>query len=293
MVVPSKPKPLMVTEVASAAIGVVLLVITGATVATCTWAALAALLVVTITVKLPAVSGLVVMLTVSEVAVALVTLPTALLLKVSTLALAVVLKPKPLMVIVVALAACVIVRAVTTGITVATCVKAPLLTEPIVTCALSVPAAVGFVLKLTFRAVAVADVTVPTAPLSKVTVLPEAVVLKPNPLMVMDEALALILAVLLVMTGVTVATWTAAPALVTLFVVTSTVRAPGVRGGVEKLTVREVEDEAVTVPTARPLKSSMLLPGVALKPTPVMVIPDELAARFVVLLVITGTTVAT
>ncbi len=123
-------------------------------------------------VKLPAVSGPVVMLTVNVVAVALVTVPAALLLKTMVLLPAVVLKPKPLMVIVVALAAKATVRVVTTGMTVATLTAAPLLTLFVVTCAVRLPAAVGLVEKLTFRVVAVADVTVPTAPLLKVTLLP-------------------------------------------------------------------------------------------------------------------------
>lgn len=62
------------------------------------------------------------------------------------------------------------------------------------------------VLKLTFRVVAVADVTVPTAPLLNVTLLLEAVELKPKPWITMLEALAARLAELVVTTGVTVAT---------------------------------------------------------------------------------------
>lgn len=157
-------------------------------------------------VKLPAVSGPVVMLTVNAVAVALVTVPAALLLKAIVLLAAVVLKPKPLIVMVVALAAKASVRLVTTGMTVATLTAAPLLTVLVVTCAVRLPAAVGLVEKLTFSAVAVAEVTVPTAPLLNVTELPDAVVLKPKPLMTMMDALAARLAVLLVITGMTLAT---------------------------------------------------------------------------------------
>lgn len=143
------------------------------------------------------------------------------------------------------------------------------------------------------RVVAVAAVTVPTAPLLNVTALPEAVVLKPKPLIVIVEAFAARLAELLVITGVTVATCTAAPELVTLFVVTIAVSAPAVLGGVVKVTVSCVAVAAETLPTARPLKSTVLLPGVVLKPKPSMVIVPALAARSAVLLVITGTTVAT
>jgi hypothetical protein len=149
------------------------------------------------------------------------------------------------------------------------------------------------VVRFTFKVVAVAAVTVPTAPLLNVTVLFAALISNPKPLIVMLEALAAKFAELLVITGVTVATWTAAPLLVTPFVVTRAVNTPAVRGGVEKLTVSDVADEAVTVPTANPLKSTRLFPGVELKPNPLMVIDVAFAARPVVLLVITGTTVAT
>ncbi len=104
--------------------------------------------------------------------------------------------------------------------------------------------------KLTFKVVAVADVTVPTAPLLKVTVLPEAVGLKPKPLIVMLDALAARFAVLEVITGVTVATCTAAPALVTLLDVTSAVNEPADLGGVVNVTVSDVLVAAVTLPTA-------------------------------------------
>ncbi len=233
------------------------------------------------------------MLTVNTVAVALVTVPTALLLKAIVLLPAVVLKPKPLIVMVVALAARAMVRLVTTGITVATFTDEPLLILFVVTWAVRLPAAVGLVEKLTFSEVAVADVTVPTAPLLKVTVLPEAVGLKPKPLIVTLEALAARLAELLVITGMTVATWTAAPALVTVLAVTNTGNDPAVVGDVVKVTVSEVGVAAVTLPAAKPLKSTLLLARVELKPKPLMVRVAALAARLVVLLVITGTTVAT
>ena len=127
-VTPLKPKPLIVTVVAFAAMDVVLVVTTGVTVATCTADPLATLLVVTTAVRLPAESGPVVMLIVNDVAVAAVTVPAALLLKTIVLLPAVVLKPNPLIVSVVALAAKATVRLVTTGITVATFTAAALLT---------------------------------------------------------------------------------------------------------------------------------------------------------------------
>ena len=117
----------------------------------------------------------------SEVAVAAVTVPTAPLLKTTVLLPAVVSKPKPSMVSVVALAARLAVLLVTTGVTVATWTAAPLLTLLVVTTAVRLPAAVGAVENVTVSAVAVAAVTVPTAPSLKATVLLPAVVSKPEP----------------------------------------------------------------------------------------------------------------
>ncbi len=98
---------------------------------------------------------------------------------------------------------------VTTGVTVATCTAVPLLI-------LSVRHDGGQAAgggrpvggEFTVSEVAVAAVTVPTAPSLKATVLLAAVVSKPKPLMVIVVALAARLAVLLVTTGVTVATCT-------------------------------------------------------------------------------------
>ena len=65
------------------------------------------------------------------------------------------------------------------------------------------------------------------------------------------------------------------------------------RGFVRKcVTVSEVAVAAVTVPTAPSLKSIVLLPGVVLKPKPLMVIVVALAARLEVLLVTTGAVTA-
>ena len=71
----------------------------------------------------------------------------------------------------------------------------------VMTDAVRFPTDAGFVESVTVRTVAVAVVTVPMAPLLSVTVLFEAVVSKPNPLIVMVEAFAARFAVLTVTTG--------------------------------------------------------------------------------------------
>ena len=101
----------------------------------------------------------------------------------------------------VALAARLLVLAGTTGVTVATCTAEPLLTPLVVTTAVRLPTAAGIVESVTVSDVAVAAVTVPTAPSLKATVLLAAVVLKPVPLIVSVVALAARLAVLLVTDG--------------------------------------------------------------------------------------------
>ena len=73
--------------------------------------------------------------------------------------------PKPLIVSVVESANNVAVLVVITGFTLATCNAAPLVWPAVVTMAVRLPAAFGFVEKLTVKVVAVAAVTVPTAPL--------------------------------------------------------------------------------------------------------------------------------
>lgn len=133
------------------------------------------------------------------------TVPTAPLLKVTVLLVAVVLKPVPAMVTVDALAARFVVALVTVGVSLATCTAVPLLAELVVTTAVKLPA-VGTVVNEMDKAVAVADVTEPTAPLLNVTVLLAAVVLKPEPLMVIVVAPRARLAVLEVTTGRTTAT---------------------------------------------------------------------------------------
>ena len=82
----------------------------------------------------------------------------------------------------------------------------PLVCPPVVTIAVRLPAALGVGEKLTVSVVAVAAVTVPTAPLLNTTVLLPATVANPKPLIVTVVALIARLAVLLVTTGVTAAT---------------------------------------------------------------------------------------
>ena len=98
-----------------------------------------------------------------------------------------------------------------------------------VTTAVRLPAAAGLKEKVTVRVVVVAAVTVPTAPLSRVTELLAGVGSKPKPLITNVDALTATFAVLAVTTGITVATSMAAPLLI-LFVVTTAVRLPAVSG---------------------------------------------------------------
>lgn len=167
---------------------------------------------VTIAVKLPADVGLVDSVTVSDVAVAAVTVPTAPLLNVTALLAAVVLKPVPAIVTVEAFAARLVVALVIVGVNLATCTAVPLLAPLVVTMAVKLPAD-GTVEKLIESAVLVAEETVPIAPLLKTTVLLSAVVLKPEPLMVIVVAPLAKLATLDVTTGRTTATCTAVPLL--------------------------------------------------------------------------------
>ena len=74
------------------------------------------------------------------------------------------------------------------------------------TTAVRLPRAAGLVENVTVSAVAEAEVTVPTAPLLNTTVLLPATVVNPKPLIVTIVALIARLTVLLVTTGVTVAT---------------------------------------------------------------------------------------
>lgn len=74
--------------------------------------------------------------------------------------------------------------ALTDGMTVATCTAEPLDLLLVVTTAVMLPTEVGRVVKVNVNVVAVADDTVATAPLVKVTELLEAEESKPKPLIV-------------------------------------------------------------------------------------------------------------
>lgn len=162
--------------------------------------------VATMAVNGPAVLGVVVNVTVSWVAVAALTLPTAKPLKSTVLSPGVVLKPKPSIVMLEALAARSAVLLVITGTTVATCTGETLATLFVVTVTESGPAAVGAVVMSTVNCVSDAAETVPAAPLVNVTVLLAAVSSKPSPLMMIEVALAARFARLAVTLGTTVAT---------------------------------------------------------------------------------------
>ena len=203
----SKPTPLIVIVSELMARAVELAVTAGLTTATCTAEPLLIELVVTTAVKLPTAVGAVVIVTVNDVAVAALTVPAAPLLKTTVLLPAVGLNPKPAIVTVEPLIAKLVEALVTTGATVATCTAAPLAALFVVTIAVKLPADVGLVPNVTVKAVAVAELTVPVAPLLNVTVLLAAVVSKPIPLITIDEALASTLKPLLAFTtGITLAT---------------------------------------------------------------------------------------
>ena len=74
---------------------------------------------------------------------------------------------------------------------------------------------------------------------------------------------------------------------------TRAVKLPAALGFLENVTVSDVAEAAVTVPIAPLLKSTRLLAGVGSNPTPVMVTVLEFGDRLVVVVVTTGTTVAT
>ena len=231
--------------------------------------------------------------TVRADAVAEVTIPIAPSLNVTMLLTAVVSKPDPLIVSVVALAFSLNPAfATTTGTIVATWIAEPLLTPLDVTTAVKLPPARGLVVNVTVNEVAVAAEMTPTALLLKTTVLRDAVVSKPKPLIVMEDALATKLDVLVLGDGVTVATCKAVP-LLWLLDVTTAAKLPAEDGLVPKVTVNAVAVAAVTVPTAPSSSVTVLFPAVVLKPKPLMISVVTLAAKVAVLLVTTGVTVAT
>src|SRR5258708_26966096 len=94
-----------------------------------------------------------------------------------------------------------VVLLVTAGVIVPTWTAAPLLWLLVVTTPVRLPTAAGPVESVTVSVVAVAAVTVPTAPTLKVTVLLAAVVSKPMPLIVSMVAAKVKLAALLLTTG--------------------------------------------------------------------------------------------
>jgi hypothetical protein len=150
------------------------------------------------------------------------------------------------------------------------------------------PAVAGSVEKVTERLVAVAVLTVPIAPLLNVTVLFAAVVSKPIPLIVRVFVFAVMLfAVSVVTTGTMFAISTAAP-LDSEFDTTTAVSDPASVGFVVNVTVSDVADAEVTVPSAPLFRVTMLLAATESNPSPLMVTVVAFAATVVVLLVTTG-----
>ena len=143
----------------------------------------------------------------------------------------------------------------------------PLLTPLVVTVAVKLPAAIGLVANVTVSEVEVAEVTVPTAPSLKDTVLLPGVASKPKPLMVSVVALAARLAVLLVTAG---RPWPPGRPrrCDRRSVVTTAVRLPRLVGLVPNVTVSGSRSPTVTVPTAPLLKTTVLWAAVGSKPKP-------------------------
>ncbi len=296
----SKPNPLIVSVCELAAKSAEDDVTTGVIAATRTAAPLSTPLVATIAVRSPAF-GNVAKVTVSEVAVEEVTVPTAPLLKVTTLLLGVVLKPLPAIVNVVLTFAARLVEldvtatgVVTAATTPATLTAVPLVRELVVTTAFKLPATVGRVANVTVSEFAVAAVTVPTAlpaPV-KATLLLPTVVSKPKPLITRLVPFSPRLVVLEVTLGLTVAIWTAA-VFCAPFVVTRAVKFPAV-GFLDNVTVSRVAVADVTVPIAPLLNATVLLAAVVLKPEPLMRTVDASGASVAdVFNVTTGNNVAT
>ena len=161
----------------------------------------------------------------------------------------------------------------------------------VVTIAVRLPAVAGFVENMTVSDVVVAEVTVPTAPLSKTTVLFAAIGLKLLPLIVTVLPVAAMLVVVDVTTGATVAIGVAE--LLNAPVVTTTVNGPPMFGNAASVTLRDVVVAAVIMPTAPLLNAIELLVIVELNPKPAMVSVVVPAAKAVVFAVTVGTTVAT
>ena len=186
-------------------------------------------MVVTWAVRLPAAGFLPsAKVTVSNVEVAAVTKPSAPLLKTTVLLASVVSKPNPAMVTVLTLAFMLVVMLVMIGLTVPTWTAEPLFTLLVTTEAVRFPA-VGLVGNVTVSDVELAEVTMPV-PLLSVTILFAAVAeLKPKPLIVIVASLTPTLTVLLVITGIIVATCRLEP-LGAEFVATDAVKLPTALG---------------------------------------------------------------
>ena len=161
----------------------------------------------------------------------------------------------------------------------------------VVTEAVRFPREVGLAPMVTVNAVAVADATVPTAPLLNVTVLLEAVVSNANPLMTILVALIAKVAVLGVTPGRMRATCTAV-AFALPFVVTTAVIFPTVVGRVPIVIVSVVAVAAVTAPVAPLLSTTVLLLAVVSNPSPVIVSVLSDAERLAELDVTMGVTEA-
>lgn len=242
-------------------------------------------------VKLPLLTGLVENRTVSEVAEALVTVPMAPLLKTTVLFAGTALKPKPVSTMLVAVRDKLAVEAVTTGTTFARRIGEPLDAPLVVTTPVRLPSLLGLVVRFTVSEFAVAAVTTPTAPLLNATVLFDAVVLKPKPLIVTVDALAPILVELTVTIGEMLATRTGTP-LVAPLTVTTAVSRPA-DGRVESSTVSVVAVEAITVPDAPLFSVTLLFAAVVSKPAPSTVIVVGSRASTELLVVTVGATLAT
>lgn len=252
---------------------------------------------VTVAVKLPTVVGAVPNVTVSDVAVAPVTVPVTPLLNATMLAPGVVaLKPKPLSVMVDAPAAKSTALLVTAGLIVATVTdalvgKAVMLNgSPTSTVAVRAPA-VGTVSNVTVNVVAVAPVTVPVPLLSSTVLFASVVPSKPKPFIV-SVPLAARVAALVVITGMTEPTLTRAP-LDCPSTVTLAVKSPTAVGLAVKSTVSIVAVARRTVPTAPLLNTTVLFAGVVSNNEPLISMDNPLMPRAVALVVTTGATSAT
>jgi hypothetical protein len=170
--------------------------------------------------------------------------------------------------------------------TVATGTALPLLTVLVVTTPFNAPA-LKVPSPVTVKEVVLAAVTVPLPAGVKTTVLLPGVGENPKPLIVRLVAPIAKLAVLLVITGITVATGTALP-LEPPSLVTMAVSGPALAGLMENVTVNWVAVAPVTVPTALLLKTTVLLAATGSKLMPAIATVAALAARPPVRLVTTG-----